>query len=390
MQQETEEETKTEMSDTEPPATRAGADEPTEDDISDSVSESELRELLTVPAHSSRRHSAPVTFPTPVARTIIRRESLPAQPPRRLHTETLLHLQRAGGGSHQVSMSSLASLRVPEEYEGESDVSAENLLPDPSITSITAGGTASPLSNWTPTPNLGSGSSVGSLASISTPDLSPSPPPAWSSRVPSTSVAEGLRLERQRTFPVTQPGDASRVRYMSLPVSSPVLPVPQEAPSSTAEDPVPSVPPAVPSSARNPACRPGEPSCNTPPIISPPSAPTIPNSRVDTVAQLRAFQSVLGERVNTHYRRQMGRRRGGDPCRAPLIEKENRAPPVGVQRGGPGRRSVGNISELLRRRGSVPVKLGCAQEAHVLARNSSFTEGEAKVVSGGVRCFEFQ
>ncbi|XP_037084780.1 cGMP-specific 3',5'-cyclic phosphodiesterase-like [Pollicipes pollicipes] len=249
LQQETEEETKTEMSDTDV----VRLDDPTDDEVSESVSESELRELLTVPAHGSRRHSAPVNFPRPVARTIIRRESLPAQPPRRLRTETLLHLQRAGGPS-LLSVCSLASLRVPEEAEGESDISAEYLLPDPSITSITAGGTATPLSNWTPTPNRDASS--GSLASLSPPGSPPgSPPPP-----PALSAGEG-RLARQRTFPLTQPGDASRVRYLSLPVSGP---------------------------------------------------PT--------------------------------------GCRA------------------------GNLGDTLRRRGSAPVKLGCAQEARTLARNSSFTE----------------
>ena len=321
MQQETEEETKTEMSDTEPADT---------EDVSESVSETELRELLTVPAHNSRRHSAPVTFPTPVARTIIRRESLPAQPPRRLHTETVLHLQRAGGAPSLLSVCSLASLRVPEECEGESEVSAELLLPDPSITSITAGGTATPLSNWTPTPNRDG--STASLASLSSPG-SPVPPTAPAGpAVPVCAAGRGDgRLERQRTFPVTQPGDASRVRYLSLPVTAP-------APGG---------------------CRTGQ-GCGTPPA-----------GRTDTVAELRAFHSVCQQRPRA------GRRRP-EPAPA-LLQKENRAPAAGVQRGAPGRRSVGALGQLLRRRGSAPVKLGCAQEARVagsLARNSSFTEGE--------------
>ncbi|XP_043216443.1 uncharacterized protein LOC122378877 isoform X1 [Amphibalanus amphitrite] len=209
MQQETEEETKTEMSDT----------DPTDDPVSESVSETELRELLTVPTHGSRRHSAPVAFPATVARTIIRRESLPAQPPRRLHTETLVHMHGAGGPS-LLSVCSLASLRVPEEYEGESDVSTELLLPDPSITSITAAGTATPISNWTPTPNRdGSTASLASLASPESPPSPSLPPPP-----PCAAARYNCRLERQRTFPVTQPGDASRVRYLSLPVAAPVIP----------------------------------------------------------------------------------------------------------------------------------------------------------------------
>ena len=307
MQQETEEETKTEMSDTEP------ADEP----VSESVSESELRELLTVPAHSSRRHSAPVTLPTPVARTIIRRESLPAHPPRRLHTETVLHLQGAGA----LSVCSLASLRVPEEYEGESDVSAELLLPDPSITSITAGGTATPLSNWTPTPNRDG--STGSLASLTTPESPPAPQ--------RPGARYDCRLERQRTFPLTEPAGASRVRYLSLPVA-----------------------PAAPGGG----CRGGH-GCGTP-----------PSSPGEMKGQLCALQPALADRVAAQ-RPRPGRRRA-EPA-ADLAEESQ--PLAAGWRGGAARLGV-----LLRRRDSAPVRLGCcAQEARAagsIARNSSFTEGK--------------
>lgn len=167
VQKELAEETRTEISD---------ADAPDAADASDDDAEP----LLPVPPppprcprRVGRRHSVPLSVPRPppLARTVVRRESLPlpagAAVPRRRRRpsgEPLSPLSSRGGSDDSESGASASP---------ERPVSAENLLPEPSIASITTSLEASRLS----------------------------------------SVLRGAALTRQQTFPPLQP--CARLRYAS-------------------------------------------------------------------------------------------------------------------------------------------------------------------------------
>ncbi|XP_066996585.2 uncharacterized protein [Anabrus simplex] len=150
-----------------------------------------------------RRHSVPLSMPRPppFTRTIIRRESLPVgehKAQRRYPSGTILHLEEEEevplGQSSLSLLSSCSSSGLQHSSGGGSGqdnrpVSAENLLPEPSIASITTSLEASRLSS------VIHGGSNGTSGSSSV-NLGPS-----------------RFLTRQQTFPPLQP--YIRVRYMS-------------------------------------------------------------------------------------------------------------------------------------------------------------------------------
>ncbi|XP_046674950.1 cAMP-specific 3',5'-cyclic phosphodiesterase 7B-like isoform X2 [Homalodisca vitripennis] len=180
LQQELAEETRTEISE---------AEEIPEDDLDNGVEEEESRRLSVtstgVGDRVGRRHSVPlsVTRAPVLPLTVIRRESLPVVDQRRRFTLTvgpLLHLEEEE--DLQLSLMSSGSSGGPSECPGSTEerpVSAENLLPDLSIASITTSVEASRLS----------------------------------SVLHGTTLAPPSRLTRQQTFPPLQP--YVRVRYMS-------------------------------------------------------------------------------------------------------------------------------------------------------------------------------
>ncbi|XP_059485733.1 high affinity cAMP-specific 3',5'-cyclic phosphodiesterase 7A-like isoform X2 [Neocloeon triangulifer] len=108
---------------------------------------------------AARRHSVPLSVShLAVARTIIRRESLPdSRTGPRFPLETILHIERGEGSStlslfseHGTRLSnsgSVRSLGPPAPAEEQRPVSAENLLPEPSIASITTSSAAVKLSS---------------------------------------------------------------------------------------------------------------------------------------------------------------------------------------------------------------------------------------------------
>jgi hypothetical protein len=147
-----------------------------------------------------RRHSVPLSVPSPppFTRTIIRRESLPVgehRTQRRYPSGPILHLEEEEEEAAQLGRSSLSLLSVcssePHHSSGrvsENDsrpVSAENLLPEPSIASITTSVEASRLSSVL----HGGGNGTTAL------------------------LAPSRFLTRQQTFPPLQP--YVRIRYMS-------------------------------------------------------------------------------------------------------------------------------------------------------------------------------
>lgn len=154
------------------------------DNFDTEASLSELRELLTTPARANRRHSAPLIVARPVARTFIRRESMPTAAPeampsssRRMHSDTILHLSEDGSNQMSRLPTFFRCQRLSEETVGELehltideadresqptpvtqasiDLSTDLLLPELSITSITATNSPSPISGtgWTPAPS---------------------------------------------------------------------------------------------------------------------------------------------------------------------------------------------------------------------------------------------
>ncbi|PSN42403.1 hypothetical protein C0J52_25312 [Blattella germanica] len=140
-----------------------------------------------------RRHSVPLSMPRPLpfSRTIIRRESLPVgehRAQRRYPSGPILHLEEEEeevlGQSSLSLISACSSEALHSSGSGKNNrpVSAENLLPEPSIASITTSLEASRLSSVL----RGAGNGG-----------------------PSTS----RHLTRQQTFPPLQP--YVRIRYMS-------------------------------------------------------------------------------------------------------------------------------------------------------------------------------
>ena len=144
-----------------------------------------------------RRHSVPLSMPRPppVTRTIIRRESLPIgehRIQRRYPSGPILHLEEEEEvqlGQSSLSLLSACSSEAQHSSAGNGHgsrpVSAENLLPEPSIASITTSLEASRLSS------VLHGASNGG----------------------STSGVPSRYLTRQQTFPPLQP--YVRIRYMS-------------------------------------------------------------------------------------------------------------------------------------------------------------------------------
>jgi len=173
LQQELAEETRTEISE---------AEEIPEDELEVPSDHEEVRRCsvhsLTVPDRVGRRHSVPLSVNrTPgLPVTVIRRESLPVNQQRRFTLGPILHLEEEDE-ELPLSLGSSTSQRSSEPEERP--VSAETLLPDLSIASITTSVEASRLS----------------------------------SVLHGTTLAPPARLTRQQTFPPLQP--YVRQRYMS-------------------------------------------------------------------------------------------------------------------------------------------------------------------------------
>ncbi|XP_071446087.1 uncharacterized protein [Hetaerina americana] len=201
VKQEQAEETRTEVSDAEIQEVDDVAEVSTIDDASPDNDIVPSPPLLHVHGEDSlwcrrvgRRHSVPLSAPrepTATALTIIRRESLPGEAhPRRLPSDAILHIEddEEGDISHTGNSLSLCSICSGGTRE-ERPVSADNLLPEPSITSMTSSREASRIS--------------GVLHGVS------------------VSVSSGTKyLTRQQTFPPLQPigYPFSRLRYMSTTV----------------------------------------------------------------------------------------------------------------------------------------------------------------------------
>ncbi|XP_021930997.1 uncharacterized protein LOC110835253 isoform X3 [Zootermopsis nevadensis] len=216
VQQELAEETRTEISDAEVLDEEIGGNSEEEavtetDDITASVElllpDSPSPRRPSLPCHNNemdsmkrvgRRHSVPLSVPCPppITRTIIRRESLPVaehRAQRRYPSGPILQLEEEA--ETQLGQSSLSLLSTcssgPHHSSGGASgqdnrpVSAENLLPEPSITSITTSTEASRLSS------VLHGGGNGTAASL----------------------APSRFLIRQQTFPPLQP--YVRIRYMS-------------------------------------------------------------------------------------------------------------------------------------------------------------------------------
>ncbi|XP_047116582.1 cAMP-specific 3',5'-cyclic phosphodiesterase 4A-like isoform X3 [Schistocerca piceifrons] len=208
VQQELAEETRTEISDAEPEP------ELDEEDEVIQAEEEDGAELLPLPAvipaaadmqlyaaPARRRHSVPLSAPQPppVSRTVIRRESLPPPPPPRsprrrgspLPPPSVSPLSPAVSPqlldepSLSPPLSSSSSSGAGANQPPPADHSAENLLPEPSIASITTSTEASRLSS------------------------------VLRGSVPSSSGMRGATatLTRQQTFPPLQP--YVRARYSS-------------------------------------------------------------------------------------------------------------------------------------------------------------------------------
>ncbi|XP_046738000.1 uncharacterized protein LOC124406594 isoform X5 [Diprion similis] len=130
-----------------------------------------------------RRHSVPLSVPKllPISRTIIRRESLPTEQKKLKTPLVKLEDQTMLGRSSLSLLSSKSSLHSSAARSSERPVSAENLLPEPSIASITNSTEASRLST------------------VLQPDQKLS--------------SQTKQLTRQQTFPPLQP--YVRMRYMS-------------------------------------------------------------------------------------------------------------------------------------------------------------------------------
>ncbi|XP_054273883.1 high affinity cAMP-specific 3',5'-cyclic phosphodiesterase 7A-like isoform X3 [Macrosteles quadrilineatus] len=185
LQQELAEETRTEISEAE--------EIPDDDEVV--VEEETVREMrrpsvsitpVDVGDRVGRRHSVPISLTRPpgLPITVIRRESLPVVDNRRRFTlGPVLQLEEEDEELQLSLVSSTSSTGLLRSSEGNSGeerpVSAENLLPDLSITSITTSMEASRLS----------------------------------SVLHGTTLAPPSRLTRQQTFPPLQP--YVRMRYMS-------------------------------------------------------------------------------------------------------------------------------------------------------------------------------
>ncbi|KAF4518325.1 hypothetical protein B566_EDAN009113 [Ephemera danica] len=130
-------------------------------EAADDIDDEELAQLeapaqtLAPPVSSvGRRHSVPLSVPRlPVARTIIRRESLPTHPVGgyRFPSETILHIECSEEESSTVSLfsdqgsGSVRSLGPPQDIPRP--LSADTLLPESSIASITTTAAATRLSS---------------------------------------------------------------------------------------------------------------------------------------------------------------------------------------------------------------------------------------------------
>ncbi|XP_046589292.1 uncharacterized protein LOC107226321 isoform X3 [Neodiprion lecontei] len=192
IQQEAAEETKTEISELE------DIDNALSSEDEDLAEDSGSIDLLLPDASSSRRpslpgkvdtervgrrHSVPLSVPKllPISRTIIRRESLPTEQKKLKTPLVKLEDQTMLGRSSLSLLSSKSSLHSSAARSSERPVSAENLLPEPSIASITNSKEASRLST------------------VLQPDQKLS--------------SQTKQLTRQQTFPPLQP--YVRMRYMS-------------------------------------------------------------------------------------------------------------------------------------------------------------------------------
>ncbi|XP_033209882.1 uncharacterized protein LOC117167690 isoform X2 [Belonocnema kinseyi] len=195
IQQEIAQETKTEVSDLdEDEKVLSSGEELPPDDDSGSIELVLFSQLSSVARRPSlpmrpeahrgrRRHSVPlsVTKPVPIlARASARRESLPIEHKKPKNPLLKLSDQTRHGRSSLSLFSSKSSLLGSSESAAERPVSAENLLPEPSIASITNSTEASRLS------------------SVLQPD---------------NQKTQQKQLTRQQTFPPIQP--YIRMRYMS-------------------------------------------------------------------------------------------------------------------------------------------------------------------------------
>ncbi|XP_076263165.1 uncharacterized protein LOC143198089 isoform X2 [Rhynchophorus ferrugineus] len=384
------EETQTELSDAEPEISED--EEPTKrsSDASTSIHDfipapppkENRRQSLAVPTLESlgvRRHSVPVHMDIPVMttgspqkhqhcqlpRTIYRRESLPAtasirtsqgRSPVSPQTES-----RASSGLreedellHFGSQSSVISSGSPyhsSEENPERPLSAENLLPEPSIASMS------------------SNAAISRLTSV----LQSAAERAAQATIGSTTKC----LTRQQTFPPPQP--YMRVRYMSATVEMTTCPeTPHEGDSRTssisshenisASDNTQQCPPQV-SQAQNytiPAIAVLSPNNSRPPDLLLPGEPkTFCNNNkreTDTTngekekekrVKLSESSGPFCEKENVDPRRlqasSLARRRGSAPVALPLTKPDENMPAAG------GGLTASDIQAL--RRGSVPIEI---------------------------------
>ncbi|XP_046390180.1 cGMP-specific 3',5'-cyclic phosphodiesterase-like isoform X1 [Ischnura elegans] len=147
VQQEQAEETRTEVSDAELPEVDDVASTTEDGSPDNDTVPSPLPSLLVDGGgwcrRAGRRHSVPLSAPRePTALTIIRRESLPGSAPRRLPSDAIVHVE---GGESSLSLCSVCS-RGGGGGEEQRPVSADTLLPEPSITSMTSSREASRIS----------------------------------------------------------------------------------------------------------------------------------------------------------------------------------------------------------------------------------------------------
>nr|CAI5863136.1 unnamed protein product [Callosobruchus analis] len=174
------------------------------------------RQSLAVPTLESlgvRRHSVPVNIEQSLPRTIYRRESLPtgrgtafARSPVSPQTESRAssglreedELLRYGSQSSDISSSSPHHSSAEEGPGGEDErpLSAENLLPEPSIASMTAEQTAvcrlaEVLQGTSPTTSLGAGTIGGGQAKSLTRQQTFPPPQPYSEQRKTARVATG-------------------------------------------------------------------------------------------------------------------------------------------------------------------------------------------------------
>ena len=165
IQQETAEETKTEISelDEEEKVLSSGEEAAPDEDsgsiemlfpslLSSSISRRPSLPVRTEPQRRRRRHSVPLSVPTTLTvptRATVRRESLPNDNNKPKHHFSKLEDQIHVGRSSLSLLSSKSSLlgSSANTSAAEKPVSAENLLPEPSIASITNSTEASRLSS---------------------------------------------------------------------------------------------------------------------------------------------------------------------------------------------------------------------------------------------------